>query len=64
MSGAGDLLQTLAAGIVGLVGGAFRALGDVVQGLFRGLQSILPGLWLPVVAVVVTIVVFWQFIKR
>ncbi|HSO29396.1 MAG TPA: hypothetical protein VLS28_12730 [Candidatus Sulfomarinibacteraceae bacterium] len=61
---AGDLLQTLADGIVGLVGGAFRVFGAAIQTVFDVVQSILPGLWLPVVAVVVAIVVFWNLIKR
>ena len=61
---AGNLLQTLGDGIVGLVGGAFRVFGAAIQAAFGIVQSILPGLWLPIVAVVVAIVVFWNLIKR
>lgn len=64
MNAAGGLLQTIANGIVGLVAGAFHAFGAVMQGILHALQSIFPGLLLPIVAFVVAIVVFWQFIKR
>jgi hypothetical protein len=61
---AGDLLQTLGDGIVGLVGGAFRVFGAAIQTAFGIVQSILPGLWLPIVGFIVAIVVFWNLIKR
>jgi hypothetical protein len=61
---AGDLLRTLGDGIVGLVGGAFRAFGAAVQAVFGILQSLLPGFWLPVVALAVILVVGWSLIRR
>ncbi len=61
---AGNLVSTIAGGIAGLVGGAFRALGDAVQGVVQAFQSVLPGLWLPVVAFVVVVIVGWSLIKR
>lgn len=64
MDAAGDLVRTLGDGIVGLIGGAFRAFGAAIQGVFGILQSLLPGLWLPVVAFVVLLVVGWSLIKR
>jgi len=63
MDGIGGLFQALAAAIVGLFGGAVRAFGDAVQGVFGALQAILPGLWLPVVGLVVLVAVFWRFAR-
>lgn len=64
MNIAGDLLRTLGDGIVGLVGGAFRAFGAAIQAVFGILHSLLPGLWLPVVALAVILIVGWSLIKR
>jgi hypothetical protein len=57
-------MRTLSDGIVGLVGGAFRAFGAAIQAVFGVFQSLLPGLWLPVVGLVVLLVVGWSLIKR
>jgi hypothetical protein len=57
-------MRTLADGITGLVGGAFRAFGAAVQAVVGIFQSLLPGFWLPVVAVAVLLVVGWSLIKR
>ena len=46
------------------IGGAFRAFGDAVQGVFGVLQSLLPGLWLPIVAIALVLLVGWSLIKR
>lgn len=59
----GGLFEALAAAIVGLFGGAVRAFGDAVQGVFGAFQSVLPGLWLPVVAIILVIVVGWRLAK-
>ncbi|MCI0345197.1 MAG: hypothetical protein L0221_07080 [Chloroflexi bacterium] len=58
------LLRAIGNGITSLVGGAFEALGAAANGMFDALQALLPGFWLPVVAVAVTIAVGWQLIKR
>ena len=63
MDGIGGLFQALAAAIVSLFGGAVRAFGDAIQGVFGVFQSILPGLWLPVVSLVIVIAVFWRFAR-
>ncbi len=64
MDAAGDLMRTLSDGIVGLVGGAFRAFGAAIQAVFGILQALLPGLWLPIIGFVVLLVVGWSLIKR
>jgi fructose-specific phosphotransferase system IIC component len=64
MDAVGSLLQNLGNAVAGLIEGMFRAFGAAVQAVFGAFQSILPGLWLPLVAFVVAIVVFWQLIKR
>lgn len=64
MDAAGELMRTLSDGIVGLIGGAFRAFGAAIQAVFGVFQSLLPGLWLPVVAFAVLLVVGWSLIKR
>jgi hypothetical protein len=64
VDGAGDLARSVGDGIAGLIGGAFRAFGAAVQGVFDVLQSLLPGLWLPVVAIALVLVVGWSLIKR
>ena len=63
MDGIGGLFQALAAAVVGLFGGAVRFFGDTIQGVFGALHAILPGLWLPVVAVAVVVVVGWKLAK-
>ncbi len=57
-------MRTLSDGIVGLIGGAFRAFGAAIQAVFGIFQSLLPGLWLPIVALAVILVVGWSLIKR
>lgn len=61
---AGNLLQTIGQGIVGLVEGALRALGSAFQGIVHALGSVLPGPWLPVVAVGVVALIAWSVFKR
>ena len=60
----GGFARAIGEGITGLVGGAFQAMGAAVNAIFAMLQGILPGLWLPVVAVAVLLVVGWKLIKR
>ena len=60
----GGLIRAIGNGVTSLVGGAWEALGAAANGLFDALQAALPGFWLPVVAVSVTIAVGWQLIKR
>ena len=62
MDAVGGLLQSVGDGVVGLVGGAFRAFGAAIQGVVGALQSVLPGGWLPVVAGAVLLVVAWNLI--
>ena len=64
MDGVGDLARSVGDGIAGLIGGAFRAFGAVVQGVFGALESLLPGLLLPIVAIALVLVVGWSLIKR
>lgn len=64
MDAVGGLLRGIGDGIVGLVGGAFRAFEAAVQAAFGLLQSLLPGLLLPIVGFVVLIAVAWSLIKR
>jgi hypothetical protein len=64
MDALGGLLQSVGAGITGLVGGAFRAFGDAIQGAVHALQSVLPGFWLPAAAIALVLVVGWTLIKR
>ncbi|MES2209863.1 MAG: hypothetical protein V4515_06720 [Chloroflexota bacterium] len=64
MDVAGNLAQSIGQGIVGLVGGALRALGAAAQGIVHALQSILPGPWLPIVAVAVMVLFVWNVFKR
>jgi hypothetical protein len=58
-----ELFRTLAESFVGLFSGVVRAFGDAVQGVFGVFQSLLPGLWLPVVAIVIVLVVGWRLAK-
>ena len=58
-----ELFRTLAESFVGLFSGVVRAFGDAVQGVFAVFQSLLPGLWLPVVAIVIVLVVGWRLAK-
>jgi len=60
----GGLLRAIGNGITSLVGGAWEALGAAANGVFNALHAALPGYWLPVVAVAVTLAVGWQLIKR
>ena len=60
----GGLIRAIGNGISSLVGGAMDAFGAAANGVFHALQSVLPGYWLPVVAVAVTLAVGWQLIKR
>jgi hypothetical protein len=56
--------RTVGDGITGLVGGAFRFIGDVLRGMVDAADRALPGGMLFVVAFVVAVVVAWQFAKR
>jgi hypothetical protein len=60
----GGLIRAIGNGITSLVGGAWKALGGAANGVFNALHAALPGYWLPVVAVGVTLAVGWQLIKR
>lgn len=64
MDAVGELLRTLAEGIVGLFGAGVRAFEAAAQAVFGNLQSFLPGLWLPIIVFVVLIVVAWNLAKR
>ncbi len=64
MNAAGNLLQSIGDGIVGLVDGAVRALGAAFQGVVHAAQAVLPGPWFLIVAVVVVALVIWSVFKR
>ncbi len=55
----GNLLQSVAQGLAGLIAGAFRAVSLAVYGVFHALQTALPGPWLPIVVAGVIALVIW-----
>ncbi len=64
MDVAGNLLQSISSGIVGLVGGALGALRAALQGVIQAFQNVLPGPWLPLLILVVVALVVWSVVKR
>ena len=59
MEQVGNLLQSVAQGLAGLIAGAFRAVSLAVYGVFHALQTALPGPWLPIVVAGVIALVIW-----
>ena len=59
MEQVGNLLQSVAHGLAGLIAGAFRAVSLAVYGVFHALQTALPGPWLPIVVAGVIALVIW-----
>ncbi|MEO5919148.1 MAG: hypothetical protein ABIQ17_06275 [Candidatus Limnocylindrales bacterium] len=64
MNVAGNLIQSIGDGIAGLVGGAFRALGDAAEGVLHALGSALPGYWLPAVVIAGLALFAWALFER
>jgi hypothetical protein len=64
MNVAGDLLQSIAGGIAGLVGGAIAALGAAFASVVHALQSVLPGALLPIVAAAAAITFLWWLFRH
>lgn len=64
MEPVGNLLQSVAQGLTGMIAGTFRAVSLAVYGVFHALQSALPGPWLPVVVAGVIALVIWLRAKN
>ena len=58
------LARSVGNGIVGLVGGAFDAIGAALRGIVNSLNAALPGGMLAAVVFVVLVLVAWQLTKR
>lgn len=56
---AGNLLQSVAQGLAGLIAGAFRAVSLAVYGAFHALEVVLPGPWLPIAAAAIVALFIW-----
>ena len=58
---AGNLVQSVAQGLAGLIAGALRAASLAVHGVFHALQVALPGAWLPIAAAgIVGLFMWWR----
>ena len=64
MNVAGDLLQSIAGGISGLVGGAIGAIVAAFGTVVHALQSVLPGPLLPIVAGLLAITFLWWLFRH
>ena len=64
MESVGNLLQSIAQGLTGMIAGAFRALSLAVYGVFHALQTALPGPWLPIVVAGIIALVIWLRAKN
>lgn len=64
MDSVGNLLQSVAQGLTGMIAGAFRAVSLAVYGVFHALQTALPGPWLPIIVVAVIGLVIWLRAKN
>jgi len=62
--GIGDLVQTIAGGIAGLVSGAIDAILAAGGTIVTTLQGLLPGPLLPIVAGVVALLILWSVFRR
>ena len=58
------LLKSVGNGIVGLVGGAFDAIGGALRGIFNAAHAALPGGLLFVLIFLIVAVGGWMAIKR
>lgn len=64
MDSVGNLLQSVAQGLTGMIAGAFRAVSLAVYGVFHALQTALPGPWLPIVVAGIIALVIWLRAKN
>lgn len=64
MESVGNLLQSVAQGLTGMIAGAFRAVSLAVYGGFHALQTALPGPWLPIVVAGLIALVIWLRAKN
>ncbi len=64
MDSVGNLLQSVAQGLTGMIAGAFRAVSIAVYGVFHALQTALPGPWLPIVVAGIIGLVIWLRAKN
>lgn len=64
MDAVGNLLQSVAQGLTGMIAGAFRAVSLAVYGVFHALQTALPGPWLPIAVAGVIALVIWLRAKN
>ncbi len=64
MDSVGNLLQSVAQGLTGMIAGAFRAVSIAVYGVFHALQTELPGPWLPIVVAGIIGLVIWLRAKN
>lgn len=64
MDSVGNLLQSVAQGLTGMIAGAFRAFSLAVYGVFHALQTALPGPWLPIVVAGIIALVIWLRAKN
>lgn len=64
MDSVGNLLQSVAQGLTGMIAGAFRAVSLAVYGVFHALQTALPGPWLPIIVAAVIGLVIWLRAKN
>ena len=60
----GDFVGAIGRGVSGLVGGSIHALSVAFDSVVGALSQLLPGVWLPIVAIGLVILVFrWLFKK-
>ena len=64
MDSVGNLLQSVAQGLTGMIAGAFRAVSIAVYGVFHALQTALPGPLLPIVVAGIIGLVIWLRAKN
>lgn len=60
----GDFIQSIGAGIAGLVGGAFEVIGGSLRGIVANANAALPGGLLALVLFFILFVVAWNLVKR